>query len=188
MEPLSALLIIILSLSISSLRAFLSCLVRLCLLVGLALPMLARSSLVASKTSSNALGPNSYVLECTLSGGGFLNSIGSPSVRLNLGGSLSLLYCLLTLAVKVLKSLRISFSWALSAVGTNDSPLLSKSFCVSVSTAFDRLTMFSSAQDRQLGLRHCSGVCLDFICLDLSFRDGLLALLECLCVVLVVTC
>ena len=45
----------------------------------------------------------------------------------------------------------------------------------------DRLTMFSSAQNGQLGLRHCSGVCLDFICLDLFLSDGLLALLECLC-------
>ena len=65
---------------------------------------------------------------------------------------------------------------------------LFESFCVSVNTMSDRLTMFSSAQNRQLGLRHCSWVCLDFICLDLFLSDGLLALLECLCVVLVVVC
>lgn len=50
--------------------------------------MLAMSFLMTSKTSCNALGPNSYVLEWVLSGGGFLNSTGS-SVCL---GGLAILY------------------------------------------------------------------------------------------------
>ena len=46
-------------------------------------------------------------------------------------------------------------------------------------TWLDRLTMFSSAQARQFGLRHCSGMWLSFcVFLLQSLKDGLFALLE----------
>ena len=121
MEPLSGFLIIISSLFASSLSAILSCLVRLCLVVGSGLSVdVTTSSLLASSAFSNATGSSSCVLTLALSGGGFLNSNGSPSGLVGLGGSLSVLYCFLILVAKVLRSCRISCISALGAVGTND--------------------------------------------------------------------
>ena len=63
----------------------------------------------------------------------FLISAGSPSGLLSLNGSLSLLYCLLTLAVNILRSFKILFCLVLEAMDTSDSPLL-RSICVLASS------------------------------------------------------
>lgn len=148
-----ALLMIMSLLSLSSLSAILSFLVRLFVVVCLGLSIAeAISSLMASNAFSSAVRPSSCVLILILSSGGFLNSIGSPSGLLSLGRSLSVLYCLLTLVAKMLRSLSVSCGSALGAVGTNDRPLLRSDFYVLVSSVSGRLTMFSSAQVRQFGL------------------------------------
>ena len=101
------------------------------------------SFLITSKTSSNALGPSSYVLEWILSGGGFLYSNLSPVF---LGGLAILYSCLLVLAVNWWKSFSSSVVVAFGAVGTKERPLLSRIFCALERVRLDRLTMFCTGE------------------------------------------
>ena len=96
----------------------------------------------------------------------FLISIGSLSGLLSLSELLSLLCCFLTLAVKMLRSLKISFSLAFGAVSTNDSPLL-RNFCVLASSIVDNV---------QFGTGQTVGIVELFV-----LQNALFVLLGCFC-------
>ena len=83
---------------------------------------------------------------------------------LSLSGSLCL-YCLLTLAVNMLRSFKISFGLALGAMGTSDSPLLS----------FYVLDQFNSWQ---CSVWHSSN---SWSCRIVVLQNALFVLLECFC-------
>ena len=140
-EPLSALLMTRLQLVASFLSASLSFLVRFLVSVSCC-SMLLISSLAAAKASCNALGPRVWILEFVLG----LNSAGSSPGLGGLGGLIILLNFLFVLFANMLKSVMSSVDLALSAVGTNDRPLLSTSVCVFVNVMLDRLTILSMAQ------------------------------------------